>query len=287
MRKVLFLFFSVFMVIFLSSCSSQRKGYLFVIGSSRPEGIMRKFVKHAEKSNSGKIVIFPMSSSEPDESGKWHVEQLKKFGAQDVEYHVLTREESLKEESTRILDNVGGIYFSGGDQTRLTGALVDTPIHRRLLEIYEEGGVIGGSSAGAAVMSEIMITGEEKRQVDESSYGFEVIKGDNIVHTPGFGFIKTAIIDQHFVRRIRHNRLISLVAENPHLLGIGIDESTAIIVTPNDTFEVDGAGNVIIYDMTGAKVDIDVEQAVRMHNGTMHILKAGDWFDLKTRRVLN
>ena len=286
MRKLLFLFVIVFMVIFLSSCSSQRKGHLFIIGSGRPEGIVRKFVEQAENVNSGKIVIFPMSSSEPEESGKWHVEQLKKFGAQDVEYHVLTREESLKEESTRILDNVGGIYFSGGDQTRLTAALVDTPIHRRLLEIYEAGGVIGGSSAGAAVMSEIMITGEEKREVGERSYGFEVIKGDNIVNTPGFGFIKTAIIDQHFVRRVRHNRLISLVAENPHLLGIGIDESTAIIVTPNDTFEVDGAENVIIYDMTGAEVDIDAEQAVRMHNGTMHILKAGDWFDLKTRRVL-
>jgi cyanophycinase len=285
MRKLLALFFVVFAVFFLSSCS-QTKGYLFVIGSGRPEGIMRKFIEQAEKVNSGKIVIFPMSSSDPDESGKWHVEQLKKFGAQDVEYHVLTKEASLKEASTRILDNVGGIYFSGGDQTRLADALVDTPIHRRLLEIYENGGVIGGSSAGAAVMSEIMITGEEKRQVGESSYGFEVIKGDNIVNTPGFGFIKTAIIDQHFVRRIRHNRLISLVAENPHLLGIGIDESTAIIVTPNDTFEVDGAGNVIIYDMTGAEVHIDTEQAIRMHNGTMHILKPGDRFDLKTRRVL-
>jgi cyanophycinase len=284
MRKVLALFFGVFMVIFLSSCS-QTKGYLFVIGSGRPEGIMRKFVEHAEKSNSGKIIIFPMSSSEPNESGQWHVEELKKFGAQEVEYHVLTREESLKEESTKILDNVGGIYFSGGDQTRLANALVDTPIHRRLLEIYENGGVIGGSSAGAAVMSEIMITGEEKRDV-ESGHEFEIIKASNIVTEEGFGFMKTAIVDQHFVRRKRHNRLISLVAENPRLLGIGIDEGTGIIVKPDDTLEVAGGRSVIIYDASKASINIEVDQTISGYNLVMHILKAGDCFDLKARKVL-
>jgi cyanophycinase len=246
---------------------------------------VRNFIEHAEKSNSGKIIVFPMSSSEPDESGQWYVEQFKKFGAQDVEYHVLTREESLKEESTKILDNVGGIYFSGGDQSRLADALVDTPIHRRLLEIYERGGVIGGSSAGAAVMSEIMITGEEKRDV-ESGHEFEIIKASNIVSEEGFGFMKTAIVDQHFVRRKRHNRLISLVAENPKLLGIGIDEGTGIIVKPDDTFEVAGSRNVIIYDATKASINIEADQTISGYNLAMHILKAGDRFDLKARKVL-
>ena len=284
MRKVLVLFFGVFTVIFLSSCS-QTRGHLFVIGSGRPEGIVKKFIEQAERSGSGKIVIFPMSSSEPEESGKWHVEQLKKFGARQVEYHVLTREDSLKEASAKILDNVGGIYLSGGDQSRLADALVDTPVHRRLLEIYEEGGVIAGSSAGAAIMSEIMITGEEKREV-ESGYEFEVIKASNIVTREGFGFMKTAIVDQHFVRRKRHNRLISLVAENPGLLGIGVDEGTAIIVKPDDTFEVVGPLNVIIYDASGASINIEADQTISSHNMVMHILKAGDRFDLKTRRVL-
>jgi cyanophycinase len=282
MRKVLVLFCG--MVIFLSSCS-QSKGYLFVIGSGRPEGIVRNFIEHAEKSNSGKIIVFPISSSEPHESGQWYVEQFKKLGARDVEYHVLTKEESLKEDSTKILENVGGIYFSGGDQTRLADALVGTPIHRRLLEIYENGGVIGGSSAGAAVMSEIMITGEEKREV-ESGYEFEIIKASNIVTEEGFGFMKTAIVDQHFVRRKRHNRLISLVAENPKLLGIGIDEGTGIIVKPDDTFEVAGGRNVIIYDATKASINIEADQTISGYNLAMHVLKAGDRFDLKTKKVL-
>lgn len=287
MKKILVLVFSLLPAFFLCSCSqSQSKGYLVIVGSSRPKKIMKRFVELTERRGGGKIVVFPMASSVPAETGPYEIERLKAAGARNVEYHILTREQALDEKNAGILDGADGIWFSGGDQTRLTAALGDTPIHRGLLEIYNGGGVIGGSSAGAAVMSEIMITGEEKREVDESSYGFEIIKAANIVHTPGFGFIKSAIIDQHFVRRIRHNRLISLVAENPQLLGIGIDESTAIIVTPDDTFEVDGAGNVIVYDLTEAKVDIDSEQAIRAYNGTMHILKAGDWFDLKDKKVI-
>jgi cyanophycinase len=247
---------------------------------------MKRFVELTERRRGGKIVVFPMASGSPAETGPWEIEKLTAAGARNVEYHILTREQALNEENTGILDGADGVWFSGGDQTRLTAALGDTPIHRELLEFYEEGGVIGGSSAGAAVMSEIMITGEEKRQVGENSYGFEIIKGNNIVHTPGFGFIKSAIIDQHFVRRIRHNRLISLVAENPQLLGVGIDESTAIIVNPDDTFEVVGPLNVIVYDLSRARVHIDAEKAVRAHNGKMHILKDGDFFDLKTKKVI-
>lgn len=287
MKKITILGLSLSLAVFLSSCSpSQTKGYLVIVGSSRPESIMKRFVQLAERRGRGKIVVFPMASSVPVETGPYEIEQLKAAGARHVEFHILTREQALDEENTGILDAADGIWFSGGDQSRLTDALANTPIHRRLHEIYKDGGVIGGSSAGAAVMSEIMITGEEKRQADEASYGFETIEAANIVTSPGFGFIKAAIIDQHFVRRKRHNRLISLVAENPLLLGIGIDESTAIIVTPNDTFEVDGERNVIVYDLSQAAVHIDPNQAIRAHNGTIHILKAGDWFDLKAKKAI-
>ena len=287
MKKITILGLSLSLAFSLCSCSqSQSKGYLVIVGSSRPKKIMKRFVELTERRGGGKIVVFPMASSVPVETGPYEIERLKEAGARDVEFHILTREQALDEGNAGILDGADGIWFSGGDQTRLTAALGDTPVHRKLLEIYNGGGVIGGASAGAAVMSEIMITGEENRQTDESSYGFEIIEAANIVNTPGFGFIKSAIIDQHFVRRIRHNRLISLVAENPQLLGIGIDESTAIIVTPNDTFEVEGAANVIVYDMSQAAVHIDSDQAISAHNGTMHILKAGDWFDLKAKKPI-
>jgi cyanophycinase len=287
MKKITILGLNLSLAVLLSSCSpSQTKGYLVIAGSSRPESIMRRFVELAERRGRGKIVVFPMASSVPAETGPYEITQLKAAGARHVEFHILTREQALDEQNVGILDAVDGIWFSGGGQSRLTAALSNTPIHRRLLEIYKDGGVIGGSSAGAAVMSEIMITGEENRQVDEASYGFETIEAANIVTSPGFGFIKSAIIDQHFVRRKRHNRLISLVAENPPLLGIGIDELTAIIVTPDDTFQVAGERNVIVYNLSQAEIHIDLNQAISAHNATMHILKAGDRFDLKAKKPI-
>lgn len=260
------------------------EGYLFIIGGgARSEQMMKKFAELTKQSPKGKTIIFPMASSSPEESGKTMVEELKDLGIHNVEYHVLNREQALKVESVKVLDGVGSVFFTGGDQSRLTEALVQTPIHQKLLEIYEGGGVIGGTSAGAAVMSEIMITGDEKRRVEEGQ-AFEKILADNIVVTPGFGFIKTIIIDQHFVTRRRHNRLISLVAEHPELLGIGIDESTAIIVKPNETFEVIGKQNVIVFDATRAKINILPSHAISGFHIIMHILRPGDNFDLKTKK---
>ncbi|TET73268.1 MAG: cyanophycinase [Candidatus Aminicenantes bacterium] len=285
MKKMLMLFLSLHIFISLPAFS-EAKGYLFIIGGgSRPETMMKKFVKLADKFNSGKIIIFPMASSVPDEVGSEQAEQLKRFGAREVEYHILTREQALKVENTGILDDVGGVFFSGGVQSRLMDILIDTPIHRKLLEIYEKGAVIGGTSAGAAVMSEIMITGDEKREV-KKGHEFETIQANNIVTVKGFGFIKTAIIDQHFIRRKRHNRLISLVAENPKLLGIGIDESTAIIFTPDEIFEVVGERNVVVYDATQAQIRISPSRLISGFNMIMHILSSGDRFNLKTKEVM-
>ncbi len=286
MKKTLMLFLSLHIFISLPAFS-ETKGCLFIIGGgSRSETMMKKFVKLADKFNSGKIIIFPMASSVPDETGSEQAEQIKRFGAREVEYHILTREQALKVENTGILDDVGGVFFSGGAQSRLMDILIDTPIHRKLLEIYERGAVIGGTSAGAAVMSEIMITGDEKREVKKGRE-FDTIQANNIVTVKGFGFIKTAIIDQHFVRRKRHNRLISLVAENPKLLGIGIDESTAIILTPDEIFEVVGERNVVVYDATQAQIRIFPSRLISGFNMIMHILSSGDRFNLKTKEVMN
>jgi len=284
MKKILLILGTLF---FISTSSlhatHETKGYLFIIGGGhRSETMMKKFVELTNQSTNPKIVIFPMASSSPEESGQSMVEEFKKIGITDVEYYILSREQALQKENKKILDNVSCVYFTGGDQSRLTKALVDTPVHNKLLEIYEKGGVIGGTSAGAAVMSEVMITGDEKREVEEG-HAFEEIQADNIVTTPGFGFVRTAIIDQHFVARRRHNRLVSLVAEHPKLLGIGIDESTAIIVKPDETFEVIGEQNVIVYDASKAKINILSSRIISGFHMIMHILKPGDEFDLKTK----
>jgi cyanophycinase len=285
MKKRLILFICLILTVSLPA-TSETKGYLFIIGGGRrPESMMKKFIELSEKFNSGKIVVFPMASSVPQEVGQEQAEQLRKYGAKEVEYHILSREQALEEENTQILEDVGGVFFSGGVQSRLTAVLINTPVHKKLLEMYEKGCTIGGTSAGAAVMSEIMITGDEKREV-ERGHEFETIQASNIVTLPGFGFIKTAIIDQHFIRRKRHNRLISLVAENPKLLGIGIDESTAVVVCPDETFEVIGEQSVIVYDFSRAQIRLHPTQSISGANMRMHILNAGDRFNLKKKRVI-
>jgi cyanophycinase len=285
--KKLFVFIVGLFLSVSSPALSNTKGYLFIIGGgSRSESMMKRFVELSKNFNSGKIIVFPMASSVPAEVGPEQAEQLRQLGAENVECHILTREQALKEESAAVLNDAGGVFFSGGVQSRLTAVLIDTPVHKKLLQLYTEGAVIGGTSAGAAVMSEVMITGDEKREAEEG-HAFETLQADNVVTIRGFGFIQGAIIDQHFVRRKRHNRLISLVAENPKLLGIGIDESTAIIVGPDNTFEVVGERNVIVFDASRAKVKIGPSQTISGSNMIMHILQNGDRFDLKTRKVLS
>jgi cyanophycinase len=285
MKKVAgFLFY---LCIAFSPCfAATPKGHLFIIGGGeRPAAMIKKFIALAEGFRSGKIIILPMASSVPEEVGPEQTVQLKNYGANNVEFHILSREEALDPESAKLFEDIGGVFFSGGVQSRLADVLLDTPVHRMLVALYEAGGVIGGTSAGAAVMSEIMITGDEKRKTEEG-HAFETIEADNIVTARGFGFIKTAIIDQHFVRRKRHNRLISLVAENPDILGVGIDESTAIVVNPDDTFDVIGERSVIVYDFSGAEIKIFPASGISAHDARMHILKQGDTFDLKARKAL-
>jgi len=257
------------------------KGHLFIVGGGdRDEPLMRRYVELAKGYGTGKFVIFTMASSVPLEVGPELVAEFKKYGVSDVAYYQLTREEAMKPESVRILDGVSAVWFSGGDQAKQTAALLDTPLHARMLELYAEGCLMGGTSAGAAVMSEVMITGDEKRKPEEG-HEFETIEAGNVITTPGLGFLKECIVDQHFVTRKRHNRLISLVLEKPRLLGVGIDESTAIIVRPDLVFEVVGEKQVVVYDARRAKVINGPSGPLGGHGLALHVLVPGDLFDLR------
>jgi cyanophycinase len=261
------------------------KGTLFIIGGGdRPQAMMQRFVDLALKAPGGKIVVFPQASAEAEASGTGLAEELRKLGAPEVRSLNLTREEALKPGSAALLDGVGGIYFCGGDQSRLTAVLLDTPIHARMKVLYENGAVVGGTSAGAAVMSEVMITGDEKKKPAAGSE-WQTIEADNVITVRGFGFLTSAIVDQHFATRRSHNRLISLVLEHPELVGIGIDESTAAVVTGGNTFEVVGGKDIVVYDATKAKV---ARNGVFL-GGTglaFHVLLPGDRYDIVRRAVL-
>ena len=277
----------IVLVLLLVTATAQAgaKGSLLIIGGGdRPDGLTKKFVELARGFGSGKIVIFTMASGVPDETGPAMVAEVKAAGAPEAVYFQLTREDALKPDSAKILDAAGGVYFTGGDQARLTAALLDTPIHQRLLELYDQGLVLSGTSAGAAVMSEVMITGNEKRTKDEDA-NWQTIEADNVETVRGFGFVRNAVIDQHHVIRRRNNRLISAVLERPALFGAGIDESTAVWVRPDGKYEIVGLFQVVIYDPRKAKIRKTEAGRLGAVGLTVHVLLPGDVYDPVTGTV--
>ena len=155
-------------------------------------------------------------------------------------------------------------------------------MHQKLKDLYARGAVIGGTSAGAAIMSQVMITGEELLN-DDKANAFKFIKKGNIETAVGLGFLTNAIIDQHFIKRKRLNRLFSVVLEHPQLLGIGIDESTAIIVNPDEMFEVLGESAVMVIDPRSAtRIRADHSGNLSARDIKTHLLMAGDRFDMRT-----
>lgn len=267
----------------ISLFAQSEPGHLLIIGGgSRPDYMMEKIIELSGGTDS-KIVVIPNASSEPIEVAEYQVKQLRELGAENVSYIFAKGEKANSDSVIALLDEVTGVFLSGGDQRRLTADLLGTKLLGRIEDIYKEGGLISGTSAGAAVMSEIMITGDELIKPDEND-SFTTIMKENIAHTPGFGFVTEAIIDQHFIYRKRHNRLLSLVLENPDLLGIGIDESTAILVYPDRIFEVIGEYQVIIYDASECQnIETNEKHLFNSEGLKMHILTSGNKFNLNSK----
>jgi cyanophycinase len=265
----------------------QDKGHLVIIGGGdKTKEIMQKIVDLAGGPKS-KIIVIPNASSVPEESGESTVDEFKDLGCTNVKYVLFQREAAYSDSLVDILSDATGIFFGGGDQSFLTRDMLGSKLLEKVYEIYNNGGVIGGTSAGAAVMSELMITGNELINKDSSSIFISIQKG-NVEVKEGFGFIKSAFIDQHFIKRKRLNRSISVVLENPELLGIGIDESTCIIVNPDETFEVLGENQVLVFDATkSSNIEIDKNGNIGAEDLNIHILLSGDKFNLKTKEVIH
>ena len=242
-------FFTILAFFLLNTGLAQKapKGKLFIIGGgSRPDAMVARIISEAGLQQGGYAIILPMSSSEPDSAVYYAGRQFIKQGIPNVFGLQFEKGESLSTAKVDSIRNAKLIYISGGDQNRFMEVVLGTDIEKAIHEAYQRGAVVGGTSAGAAVMSKVMITGNELKHPDYSST-FRNIDADNIETKPGLGLIQDAIIDQHFVRRSRHNRLISAVIEYPGLKGIGIDESTAILVSGNQA-EVVGESQVIVLD---------------------------------------
>jgi len=172
------------------------------------------------------------------------------------------------------------VFFTGGDQMKITSQVGDTPVFGRVHEIYRDGGVIAGTSAGASAMSETMLVSGD----DQKSFTV----GGSTRMAPGLGLIGGVIIDQHFTERGRIGRLVGAVAQNPGNIGIGIDEQTSIVVEGDRSFYVLGSGAVYVIDGTGLGysniAEEDAHKTLSVHGLRLHVLSQGDDFDLDSRR---
>ena len=240
-----YLFFLVFLA-FNFTFSQKSKGKLFIIGGgSRPDFLVDRMIKEAGLKSGETVAIFPHASEEQDSSFYYAKQQFEKRNLKALDC-AFKKDEKLSPSKLDSLKTAKLIYIGGGDQVRFMEIINSNPEVKNLLEsAYQNGKMIAGTSAGAAVMSEVMITGNQLKYKDYENT-FDNIEIKNVETKQGLGFIKTAVIDQHFVVRSRYNRLLSLIIENPTYKGIGIDEGTAILVK-NGSAEVVGRAQVIVF----------------------------------------
>lgn len=247
------------------------KGALLIVGGGAmgPE-LWQKFIAMAGGENA-RIVVIPTADEDAGIASDRTSEQLKRMGVKEVTVlHTRSPKEADTEAFVAPLKSATGVWLGGGRQWRLADSYLNTRTHQELNGVLERGGIIGGSSAGATIQGSFLVRGDTK--------GNELMEGDHLV---GFGFLKNAAIDQHVLRRNRQFDLIPLIDRHPELLGIGIDEATAILVQ-NDQFEVLGATYVAVH--------VRSETASSPNNATQkgkfYFLGRGQRFDLKTRQPL-
>ncbi len=247
---------------------SLKNGSLLIIGGGRlPKETIPLFIERAG-GPAAPLVVVPgaLEENPPDDSE--FVELLRAAGASDVsEFHLSDRAACFDPEQLKRLDNARGVWFSGGRQWRLVDAYLDTPVVERFHAVLARGGAIAGSSAGATIQGEYLVRGNPLGNLEMMYEGYE----------RGFGFLRGAAIDQHFTQRNRFADMTALKREFPQLLGLGIDEETAVLVSGRE-MRVIGANQVAVYDRTEPPAAGEPEYQ------TLH---AGDRYDLSTRQPVD
>jgi cyanophycinase len=239
--------------------------------------ILERFIRVSGGANAN-IVVIP-TASRMHETGPRYEAIFKELGASDVTVMDFdTRRDCQEAGRLRRIEQATGIFFTGGNQLRLTTLLGGTPVAKLIRVRNAHGVTVGGTSAGASILSEHMIAyGDE---------GSSVISG-SVRLAPGLGLTNRFIIDQHFRQRDRLGRLITALAYNPFAVGIGLDEDTAAFIGPDETIEVEGSGGVTVVDASDASYssigEVSEGQPVCILGLKLHILVAGATFNLHTR----
>jgi cyanophycinase len=258
------------------------RGILIAIGGHEDKSNDMQILRRVAHLLRGRpLAIATIASEQAGEMWADYKKAFKHIGVSDVVHLELSeRTDAQDDERVRILDRCGGVFFTGGDQLRITSKLGGTAVCDRMHALYGSGGVIAGTSAGASVLTETMMvagSGEKTHRIS-----------DSLMLSPGLGFLPGVVIDQHFAERGRIARLLGVVAHSPRTLGIGIDENTAIEISHGTEFRVNGAGAVYVLDgrpVTHTNIsEEETEKTMSMFDVRLHVLSQGDCFDMVDRR---
>jgi len=276
--KLLPLFFAF---IVINAINAQTpKGKLFIIGGgNRSDKLMTQLLSISSLQKKDYIVVLPMSSEEPDSAYIYFKKQVKKLTANPIVMLNFNKTTATNKVLVDSLQKAKLIFISGGDQSRFMGVVSKTPVFEAIHKAYQNGSTIAGTSAGAAVMCEHMITGNQKLETKYTET-FNNIRFDNLETAKGLGLVKNVIIDQHFLKRSRYNRLISGLVEFPSHIGIGIDESTAIIVQ-NKEIEIVGESEVIVIQNPKGILKAPRNNVVGIQGLEMSVYFEGQKFKIK------
>jgi cyanophycinase len=251
--------------LFADTTHGPEKGTLVIVGGNMQDpAIVRRFIDLAGGPDAP-IVIIPTAGEDDEYDNYWSgLKQWRENGAKNLTV-IHTRDKKVANSDAFVapLKAARGVFFGGGRQWRLADSYLDTKTQREIQSVLDRGGVVGGSSAGASILASFMVRGDTK--------GNETMIGD---HTVGMGFLKNAAVDQHVLRRNRQFDMLEVIDKHPDLLGIGLDEDTAIVVS-GDQFDVIGQSYAIIYS----------SKPVAGANGRFYFMGAGDRFDMKARKA--
>ncbi len=261
----------------------QQRGWIIPIGGAEDREsrrqILKRFVRHCGGRDAN-IVIIPTASRRADTGARYQdlFERLEGGHASVVDF--AEREDGQRDDYLRQIENATGVFFTGGNQLRITTILGGTPAAKLIRNRNACGMHVASTSAGASILSEHMIAfGKEGASPRASSVRL----------APGLGLTNRFIIDQHFRQRDRLGRLVAALAYNPFAIGIGLDEDTAAFIGPDNTLEVEGSGAVTVVDagdlqfssMAGASLN----QPVCLLGLTIHLLVSGATYNLHTRKA--
>lgn len=279
--KQLLLFIVAFNLCNIFSAISQTKqpaikGKLFIIGGGdRGVELMKTMVATAAFGSKDYAVVLPMAGENPDTSFYYFKEDLLPVCSNTIVNFNFTKQKVHDKSWLDSLVNARLVFITGGDQERFMAIVLHTPVYDAIHKAYTNGATIAGTSAGAAVMSQKMITGKELTDTNYNAT-FKKLNHNNIEIKEGLGLLTNVIIDQHFIVRSRYNRLLSAIAKYPSYACIGIDEAAAIIVKGNK-ITVAGQGQVVLMQKpSGLKTT--AAKLIKMKNLQLSIFTAGDDF---------